>query len=644
MIRGEHRMKSNIRKEFLFTVTTIFIMLVLMMSYTFYSFYENSVERINEIGETNLQSECAQIESYLNKGMDVMWVTADTVECMIENGATNDEILKYLTAQAEDEQEEIDENFTGIYGYIQGEYLDGIGWEPPEDYVPQEREWYTAAVEAGGEPTIVAPYLDAQTNTVMISVSELLEDGESVVSLDIALNEIQYITSNIGLDEKGYGFILDKEGLVVAHLDEEEKGKVYDEESEQGSLADRIFSIYNGNFEMTIDGEKCTVYTRTVMDDWHVVMIVSNTKLFYELRRQLMLDIVVCALIFVVIVVFCFAAYRRINEHEEKDERSREQLDKLNTNIIKALAYTIDAKDRYTSGHSQRVANYSRELAKRMGKSEEEQRIIYYAGLLHDVGKIRVPEDVINKPGKLTNEEFNQIKMHPVSGYHILKDIYEDKRISTAAKYHHERYDGTGYPNGLSGTNIPETARIIGVADAYDAMTSNRSYREALPQEIVRGEIEKGIGKQFDPEVGKVMLQMIDGDIEYKMRQQENDKKFILVADDEPMNVRMVQYILQEEAIYTIISASSGKEALDIIAEKNIDLVLLDLKLPDMEGFELYRRIREKYSVPVVLMTEDKNLETIKKALELGIEDYVTKPFLPVVLKETVHSIVNSWK
>jgi putative nucleotidyltransferase with HDIG domain len=465
-----------------------------------------------------------------------------------------------------------------------------------------------------------------------------------VVSLDIALNEIQYITSSIGLDEKGYGFILDKEGLVVAHLDETEKGKVYDETSEQADLANRIFAMDNNVFQAVVDGEKCTVYTRTVMDDWHVVMIVSNTKLFHELRKQLMYDIIVCVLIFAIIVVFCLAAYRRINEHQRRDEKSREQLDKLNTNIIKALAYTIDAKDRYTSGHSQRVANYSMELAKRMGKSEEEQQIVYYAGLLHDVGKIRVPEEVINKPGKLTNDEFNQIKMHPVSGYHILKDIYEDKRISSGAKYHHEKYDGTGYPNGLSGENIPEIARIIGVADAYDAMTSNRSYREALPQEVVRGEIEKGIGKQFDPEVAKLMLHMIDEDIEYRMRQQESDKKKILVADDELMNVKMIQFILQEESIYEIISASSGKEALERLEAGDIDMVLLDLMLPDMEGFELYRRIKEKYTVPVVLMTADKNLDTLQKAMELGIEDYVTKPFLPVVPRETVHSIVNSWK
>jgi response regulator RpfG family c-di-GMP phosphodiesterase len=234
--------------------------------------------------------------------------------------------------------------------------------------------------------------------------------------------------------------------------------------------------------------------------------------------------------------------------------------------------------------------------------------------------------------------------MHPVSGYHILKDIYEDRRISSGAKYHHEKYDGTGYPNGLNGENIPEIARIIGVADAYDAMTSNRSYREALPQDVVRSEIEKGIGRQFDPEVGAVMLQMMNEDSEYHMRQQESDKNKILVVDNEPANLEMVKSILQEESVYEIITAASGKEALSVLEAEEVDMVLLDLFLPDVKDFELYCMIKEKYGIPVVLMTADKNLKTIQRAIELGIEDYVTKPFLPVVLKETVHSIVSSWR
>lgn len=314
----------------------------------------------------------------------------------------------------------------------------------------------------------------------------------------------------------------------------------------------------------------------------------------------------------------------------------------LQKTLVSALAYTIDSKDRYTSGHSRRVAKYSLELAKRMGKSEEEQKTIFNAGLLHDVGKIRVPEIVINKPGKLTDEEFDQIKIHPVSGYHTLKDIYEDKQVALGAKYHHERYDGKGYPNNLEGENIPEIARIIGVADAYDAMASNRSYRDALPQEVVRSEIEKGKGKQFDPSIAEIMLQMMDEDVNYEMCQRDVVRKEVLVIDDEPMNIKIVKFILKDEPI-NIYSANSGVEGLKLLSEQSVDLVLLDIAMTDMDGFEVYEKLREITNVPVVFMTADKNLESIKKSAKLGVSDYVTKPFLPLVLKETVHGIVNQW-
>ncbi len=132
------------------------------------------------------------------------------------------------------------------------------------------------------------------------------------------------------------------------------------------------------------------------------------------------------------------------------------------------------------------------------------------AELLHDVGKIRIPDGIINKPGKLTEEEYAFIKLHPVSGYHILKAFTKDQMIATGAKFHHERYDGKGYPNGLVGDNTPEHARIIGVADAYDAMASNRSYRRALPQEVIRDELLAGKGTQFDPQIVEIMLKMVD--------------------------------------------------------------------------------------------------------------------------------------
>ena len=187
--------------------------------------------------------------------------------------------------------------------------------------------------------------------------------------------------------------------------------------------------------------------------------------------------------------------------------------------MVQALANTIDAKDSYTNGHSTRVADYSVMIAKRMGYTGEKLEHLYYAALLHDIGKIGVPREIINKPSKLTDEEYAIIKSHPSIGANILKEVKEIPEIAIGARYHHERYDGKGYPDGLHGLDIPELARIIGVADAYDAMTSKRSYRVVLTQDVVRKEIEKGKGTQFDSEIAEIMLGLINEDVDYKMHE-----------------------------------------------------------------------------------------------------------------------------
>ena len=205
---------------------------------------------------------------------------------------------------------------------------------------------------------------------------------------------------------------------------------------------------------------------------------------------------------------------------EQEVDRKAQENESLFIHVVQALAEAIDAKDTYTNGHSGRVAYYSREIAKRAGFKDKKLDAIYMMGLLHDVGKIGIPDAVINKPAKLSDEEFEIIKNHPVMGARILKNIKEMPLLSVGARWHHERYGGGGYPDGISGNDIPEEARIIAVADAYDAMSSRRSYREVLPQGIVREEIEKGRGTQFDPAFADIMLAMIDEDSEYKMREQ----------------------------------------------------------------------------------------------------------------------------
>ena len=214
----------------------------------------------------------------------------------------------------------------------------------------------------------------------------------------------------------------------------------------------------------------------------------------------------------------------RENLSEEVDRKTEEiirqqnELNQAHLRIVMTLSNAIDAKDAYTNGHSLRVAKYAAEIAKRFGYDQHRQDEVYMIGLLHDVGKIGVPDAIINKPGRLTDEEFAEIRKHPAIGAEILSAITEFPQIAYGAHWHHERWDGRGYPDGLKGEAIPEIAQIISVADAYDAMTSTRSYRTVMSREKVRSEIEKGRGTQFSPRFADIMLEMIDEDPDYTMR------------------------------------------------------------------------------------------------------------------------------
>ena len=187
-------------------------------------------------------------------------------------------------------------------------------------------------------------------------------------------------------------------------------------------------------------------------------------------------------------------------------ERRQEEAEQLFEEMIMALAQAIDAKDHYTHGHSQRVAEYSAQLSLLLGDDPQQVRLIYYMGLLHDIGKIGIPVKIINKPGRLTNEEYDVIKSHSAIGAEVLNPIRIRPELMIGARYHHEKFDGSGYPDKLAGEDIPRAARIIAVADAYDAMTSDRSYRKGMMSQKVYEEIAKKSGSQFDPEIADIML------------------------------------------------------------------------------------------------------------------------------------------
>lgn len=181
-------------------------------------------------------------------------------------------------------------------------------------------------------------------------------------------------------------------------------------------------------------------------------------------------------------------------------------------NIVVALAHAVEAKDPYTKGHSDRVGEYSRRIAVALGLSGAKAEDLFWAGVLHDIGKIAVPLEILTKPDVLTFDEYEKVKTHPEVSYKICKSLKTLKKVLTAIKYHHERWDGMGYPDKLSEKNIPAEARIMAVADAYDAMTTDRAYRKALTKQEAIDILEKGKDKQWQGSIIDVFVDLLNNE------------------------------------------------------------------------------------------------------------------------------------
>jgi PAS domain S-box-containing protein/putative nucleotidyltransferase with HDIG domain len=218
-----------------------------------------------------------------------------------------------------------------------------------------------------------------------------------------------------------------------------------------------------------------------------------------------------------------FDITKRVNEEEdfrnskeaffnmlEDVNEAFKELEALFTGLVRTMINALDAKSPWTKGHSERVAMIAKEIAKKMGFDEEELKKLWLAGILHDIGKIATYDYLLDKPGKLTKEEFEIVKKHPGQGAKILQEIKQLKEIIPFIRHHHERLDGRGYPDGLKGDDIPIYARIMHVADSYDSMTSDRPYRPAPSQEYAVSEFIKHKGTQFDPQVVEAFLDILD--------------------------------------------------------------------------------------------------------------------------------------
>ena len=317
----------------------IFLLMVVMVAYTSQNVRSVTVNNIHEM----------------------LWVTAETVDHMVQQGESTDAIQQYLVAQTDAQIETFNFDYTGLYGYVGGEYLDGLNWVPDDDYVPTEREWYRQAVAAGGDTIIVSPYVDAQTGQVVITITRMLSNGEDVVAVDLTMESIQEMSAALNVRDKGYGFIFDDEGLIIASQDESLKGLNLNVVSGMSELMDKAVETGNGYFEIELDGSMNTVFVQTVMDQWYVVIIISNTELYAEIVQQISVNVIICMVIFALIALFYFLGYRHDRRVSKRIAEMREEEQKREYEA-KVLKFEKESADSANRAKSDFLAQMSHEI------------------------------------------------------------------------------------------------------------------------------------------------------------------------------------------------------------------------------------------------------------------------------------------
>ena len=339
----------------------ILCLMVAMVVYTSRIINQVTVSNLHEVGTDRISGISAELDTYLDSNKSVVRVTADTVDYMVRTGSSNKEILNYIQEETAILAAQFNVNYTGLYGYIQGEYLDGLAWIPPEGYEPTQRAWYTAAVEGAGEIVIVSPYLDAQTGDIVISICRQLTDKRDVLSLDMTMNNIQDMMKDLKIRGKGYGFIVNRDGMIIAHADDARKGAYLNETEEEKEFMRRVQETREGYFETDIEGKASTVFVRPILNQWYVIIAISNEELYAEHWKQLTVNVLICSLIFILIAIFYYLGNRNEQNFSRRMEEMKmeEQRQAYETRVLKLEK---EAADQANKAKSDFLAEMSHEI------------------------------------------------------------------------------------------------------------------------------------------------------------------------------------------------------------------------------------------------------------------------------------------
>ena len=710
----------SVRRNRFNLLLTLAITLGLMIFSVIYNsrlYYDISVNRIYDMGEDKAGATANELDNYLTLAESTLKVTADTVELMERGGESVTKIHDYLTKETTNQKREFDENFTGIYAYIDGNYLDGSGWIPPEGYDPTQRDWYKAAVDARGDVVIVSPYLDAQTGDVVITIAKLLSTPAErgifdVVALDVIVNHVQEVAQSVNLGGKGYAVIINSDGMIVAHHDREHNGKNIRE-----LLGDDVFYSITGKGSGTVhaslNDDEHTLFISRVMDQWYVVIVVTRGELLEEVRSQLAVNIAVSLVIFALISLFYYLGYKNEQAYGKKMEEmkigrqkqeyeaevlrlekvSADEANKAKSDFLADMSHEIrtpinailgmnemilrETNEKATLEYSQNIKSSGRNLLELVNSILDFSKI--------EDGKMEIIPVVYSLSTLITylinsvSERANakNLKLETNIDPTLPAQLYgDDARIeqvilnllTNAVKYTHEG-SVTLTIKGLE----RETDRIKLYVEVKDTgigikeSDMGRLFESFERLEEVRNRNIEGTGlgisiitkllALMDSEL-KVESRYGEGSVFYFTLWQKTEGKeligqyhisttgadelhsyhesfhapdaHILIVDDTPMNIMVAVNLLKETKMKTD-TAQSGSEAVELAKTRTYDVILLDQRMPGMDGTQTLHAIREltdglNADTPVICLTADAIRGAKEKYIALGFSDYLTKP------------------
>ena len=691
-----------------FVSMLMFLLTVAVTCVVGFQFYRTTKDNIHLQGRVNAVQSAKELDGYILVRKNTVILASHVVDEMIRERRSNDEILDYLTAESLSIKKSIDKDYTGLYGWINGEYLDGDGWVPEPDYMPTERPWYLETIADNGDITFVTPYIDAQTGAVLTTLSEKLSDGVSVIALDVTLSRVQEITEENARQTPGcLGIVLDETGLVIAHSDRAELGKNYLEETDTlgAALAEKLRSGDSGAFELSYQGQKYMVISEKIGGDWQSVSLI-NIRVFYRplmiVMSLLILFTILEAIVFLTIIYNQSVKNLAIASAEAAENASRAKsrfLSRMSHEIrtpINAIIGldSIALRDESISPHTRDELNkigasarhllsiindildMSRIESGRLELREEkfsfrdflEQICIIVDGQCEDKGLRFVCSreegleeyyvgDSLKLKQVLINVLGNSVKFTDPPGtitLNVAQTACNDERATL-------RFEMTDTGIGMDKEFIPKLFEAFSQEDTGNTtryggsglgMAITRSFVEMMGGTI-RVESEKGVGSTFTVTVtlgrAKENEKAETAGKEAKSAEVLPDGLHLLIVEDQKMNAEVLADLLELENMSSEW-AENGRRGVEMFAESEkgrFDAILMDMRMPVMDGLTATRKIRklnrpDASTIPIIALSANAFEEDVRQCLEAGMNAHLSKPVDLDRLKETLGRLLET--